>query len=364
MPRSRLFEPLHLGRLQLANRIMVGPMCQYSAEDGCMSDWHLIHLGQLALSGAALLVIETTAVSREGRISHADVGLWNDRTQAAIALTLESIRRWSDIPIAIELSHAGRKASMDVPWRGGMQRPPGRERGWQAKAPSSLSCRPGQIAPKALDRFDLQRIREGFAKAAMRASRAGIDAVQINIAQGYLLHQFLSPLTNQRADRYGGSLPGRMRFPLEVFDQVRDAFPASRPIFAHLCASDDVEVGWTLEQALILAKELEARGCSAIQVSSGGIQPLDSAPAERENLESLARALKAAVAVPVAMTSPLTGYQQVEALVSQGTADLIAMTHTLLNAPRWPWLAAHSLGGRVWMPVQYTHGRAGLFWKR
>jgi 2,4-dienoyl-CoA reductase-like NADH-dependent reductase (Old Yellow Enzyme family) len=325
-----------------------------------MSDWHLIHLGHLALSGAALLTIETTAVTPEGRISHADVGLWNDRTQAAIALTLESIRRWSDIPIAIELSHAGRKASVDVPWRGGTQLVSGQAWGWQAKAPSAVPYRSGQVAPQALDRFDLRRIREGFAKAALRASLAGIDAVQINIAQGFLLHQFLSPLTNQRADVYGGSLLGRMRFPLEVFDQVRDAFPASRPISAHLCVSEGSDVGWTLEQALILAKELEARGCSAIQVSSDGIKPRDSAPVVRENLESLARALKTAVAVPVAMTSALTGYQQVEALVSEGTADLIAMTRTLLNSPRWPWLAAHSLGGRVRMPVQYTHGRPGL----
>lgn len=352
MPRPTLFEPLRIGALELANRIQIGPMCQYSAEEGCMSDWHLIHLGHLALSGAGLLGIETTAVLPEGRISLADVGLWNDRTQAAISLTLESIRRWSDIPIAIELSHAGRKASVEPPWNGGAQLPCGHVRGWQAKAPSALPCGPGRITPQALDHLDLIRIREGFANAARRAARAGIDAVQLQAAHGYLLHQFLSPLSNRRTDEYGGTLAARMRFPLEVFDQVRSAFPADRPVLVHLCAADDAEGGWGLEQALAFASALAARGCDAIQVSSGGLlfgQPVEDGVPH-------ARAIQQATGLPVALGSQTSDYEQVEAIVAQGNADLVVLTGTLLSDPRWPWRAALALGARARLPLQYRHG--------
>ncbi|BAN48464.1 oxidoreductase [Metapseudomonas resinovorans] len=353
MPYSRLFEPVRLGSLELANRVLVGPMCQYSADDGCMSDWHLIHLGHLALSGAGLLAIETTAVLPEGRMTHADVGLWNDRTQAAIALTLESIRRWSDIPIAIELSHAGRKGSVQVPWKGGAQLTSRHALGWQTKAPSALPYRFGQNAPEALDRADLQRIREGFARAARRASRAGIDVVQIHAAHGYLLHQFLSPLSNHRSDAYGSSLDGRMRFPLEVFEQVRSAFPANLPVTVRLCAADGIDGGWTLDQALSFAKELERRGCAAIQVSSGELLPSQVVPVVLGEPAWLAREIRRAVAIPVVMTSQTGDYRQVEALVAGGNVDLVALTGTLLREPRWPWQAARSLGARVQVPLQY-----------
>ena len=194
MPQAKLFTPFRVGTLQLANRIVIAPMCQYSAEEGCMTDWHVIHLGHLALSGAALLTIEATAIVPEGRISYADVGLYSDECEAAMRRVLESVRRWSEMPIAIQLAHAGRKASSEVPWKGGGQIPPDRPGGWQAVAPSSLPFQGGQVPPAVLDREGLARVRNAFAEAAVRAARLDIDAVQIHAAHGYLLHEFLSPL--------------------------------------------------------------------------------------------------------------------------------------------------------------------------
>lgn len=222
---SVLFTPLSVGGMTLTNRIVIAPMCQYSAVDGCMTDWHLIHLGQLALSGAALLTIEATAVVPEGRITYADVGLWSDENEAAMRRVLESVRRWSDMPIGIQLAHAGRKASTDLPWQGGAQIPPDAVNGWQTQAPSAIALAPGEDAPQALDRHGLNRIREAFVAAARRAVRLGLQFIQIHAAHGYLLHQFLSPLSNQRDDAYGGSLENRMRLLLEVFDAVRAATP-------------------------------------------------------------------------------------------------------------------------------------------
>src|SRR5262245_12291217 len=217
MARAALFQPIRIRNLDLANRIVIAPMCQYSAERGCMTDWHLIHLGHLALSGAALLTIEATAVLPEGRITWADVGLWDDATEAAIGRTLESVRRWSEIPIAIQLAHAGRKASAEVPWDGGAQIAAGDPHGWQTVAPWGVRFADGEVPPMALDREGLRRVRDAFAASAVRAARLGIGAVQLHGAHGYLIHQFLSPLSNRRDDEYGGSLENRMRFPLEIF---------------------------------------------------------------------------------------------------------------------------------------------------
>ena len=268
---SALFTPLRVGALELANRIVIAPMCQYSAVNGCMTDWHLIHLGHLALSGAALLTIEATAVLPEARITYADVGLWNEETEAAIARTLESIRRWSDMRIAIQLAHAGRKASTEVPWKGGVQIPPDHANGWQTVAPSAIAYQDGDHPPVAIDRSGLTRVRDAFAAAAQRAARLGIDAVQLHGAHGYLLHQFLSPLSNRREDEYGGSLENRMRFPLEVFDAVRAAFPADRAVTMRVSGTDWVDGGWDIGQTIAFAQALEARGCAAIHVSSGGL---------------------------------------------------------------------------------------------
>jgi 2,4-dienoyl-CoA reductase-like NADH-dependent reductase (Old Yellow Enzyme family) len=357
MSQPALFQPLTIRGLTLRNRIIVAPMCQYSAEDGSMSDWHLIHLGHLALSGAALLTIEATAVLPEGRISYGDVGLWSDANEAAIGRVLESVRRWSDIPVAIQLAHAGRKASTELPWHGGAQIAPGAAHGWQTEAPSPLAFAAGETAPLALDREGLARVREGFAAAARRAARLGIEAVQIHAAHGYLLHQFLSPLANRREDEYGGSLENRMRFPLEVFDAVRAAFPAERTLSVRVSGTDWVEGGWTIEQTVAFAQALEARGCDAIHVSSGGLDPRQQIPVGPNYQVPLARAVKQAVQMPVVAVGLITDFEQAEAIVSTGDADMIALARGLLYDPRWPWHAAAHLGAHVAAPPQYLRSQ-------
>lgn len=354
---SALFTPFRVGALELRNRIVIAPMCQYSAVDGCMTDWHVIHLGHLALSGAALLTIEATAVLPEARITYADVGLWNDATEAAIARTLESIRRWSDIPIAIQLAHAGRKASTEVPWKGGAQVPPDHPNGWQTFAPSAIPFAAGQQPPVALDRDDLTRVREAFAAAAQRAARLGVDAVQLHCAHGYLLHEFLSPLSNRRDDEYGGSPENRMRFPLEVFDAVRAAFPADLAVSMRVSGTDWADGGWDIDQTIALARALEARGCAAMHVSSGGLTPAQQIPVGPSYQVPLARAVKKATRMPVIAVGLITEFEQAEAVVGTGDADLIALARTILYNPRWPWHAAAHFGAQVKAPDQYLRSQ-------
>jgi 2,4-dienoyl-CoA reductase-like NADH-dependent reductase (Old Yellow Enzyme family) len=357
MSGPKLFEPFNVGQLALANRIVIAPMCQYSAVNGNMTDWHLIHLGHLALSGAAVLTIEATAVEPVGRITYADTGLWDDANEAAMARVLDSVRNHSDIRIAIQLAHAGRKASTEVPWKGGAQIAPTAENGWQTVSCSALPFAAGDNAPRALDRAGLARVRDAFAAAAVRAARLNIDAVQLHAAHGYLLHQFLSALSNRREDEYGGSLANRMRFPLEVFEAVREAFPATRPVTARVSGSDWVEGGWNLEQTIEFAKALEARGCAAIHVSSGGLDPRQAIPVGPSYQVPLARGIRQATKMPVIAVGLITDYEQAEAIVGTGDADLIALARTILYDPRWPWHAAAHLGGHVRAPEQYLRSQ-------
>lgn len=361
MSGPQLFRPLTVGGLTLRNRIVIAPMCQYSAGDGCMNDWHQMHLGHLALSGAALLTIEATAVVPEGRITYADVGLWDDATEAAMARVLESVRRWSDMPIAIQLAHAGRKASTELPWKGGAQLPQVHPNGWQTEAPSALPFAAGDAPPTALDREGLRRIRDAFADAARRAARLGIEAVQLHGAHGYLLHQFLSPLSNCREDEYGGSLENRMRFPLEVFDAVRAAFPADRAVTMRVSGTDWVEGGWDTDGTIAFAQALEGRGCAAIHVSSGGLDPRQDILVGPGYQVPLARAVKQACGMPVIAVGLITGYEQAEAIIGTGDADMIALARTILYEPRWPWHAAAHLGAKVTAPPQYWRSQPRQF---
>jgi len=357
MARAKLFTPFRVGELELANRIVIAPMCQYSAENGCMTDWHMIHLGQLALSGAALLTIEATAVVPEGRITYADVGLYSDECEAAMRRVLDGIRRWSDMPIAIQLAHAGRKASTEVPWKGGSQIAPEHPNGWQTEAPSALPHSQEENSPIAMNRDRLAQVRDAFAEAARRAARLGIGAVQIHAAHGYLLHQFLSPLSNRRTDEYGGSLENRMRFPLEVFDAVRAAFPAERAVTVRVSGTDWAEGGWTIEETVAFAQALEARGCAAIHVSSGGLTPAQKIPVGPSYQVPLARAVKAATGMPVIAVGLITDFVQAEAILNTGDADLIALARAILYDPRWPWHAAAHFGASVRAPDQYLRSQ-------
>jgi 2,4-dienoyl-CoA reductase-like NADH-dependent reductase (Old Yellow Enzyme family) len=361
MSHARLFTPFRVAGLELRNRIVIAPMCQYSADEGRATDWHVMHLGHLSQSGAALLTVEATAVTPEGRISARDLGLWNDDTERALGQTLDSVRRWSDMPIAIQLAHAGRKASVKVPWEGGAQLPPDAPAGWQTVAPSPLAFADGQHPPIALDRQGLAAVRDAFVTAARRAARLGLDAVQLHGAHGYLLHEFLSPLSNTRDDEYGGSLANRLRFPLEVFDAVREAFPADRPVTIRVSGTDWAPGGWDIEQTIAFAQALEARGCGGIHVSSGGLTPAQKIPIGPGYQVPLARAVKAATTMPVVAVGLITDFDHAEAIVGTGDADLIALARAILYDPRWPWHAAAHFGASVVAPNQYLRSQPSRY---
>ena len=348
-----LFQPLKIGSLELDNRIVIAPMCQYSATDGNASDWHVIHLGHLALSGAGLMIIEATAVTADGRITPEDLGLYSDDNEAALARVLASVRANAGIRIGMQLSHAGRKASSRAPWDGGQQIRSSDAAGWIAEAPSALPHGAGDEPPRALDATGLVRVRDAFAQAAVRAARLGIDGIEVHGAHGYLLHEFLSPIANQRTDEYGGSLENRMRFPLEVFDAVRAAFPADRPVWVRLSATDWVDGGWDLDSSVAFTNALKARGCAAIHVSSGGVSPLQKIALAAGYQVPHAARLKAETGLTTIAVGLITEPAQAEAIVASGKADAVALARAVLYDPRWPWHAAATLGAQVTVPKQY-----------
>jgi 2,4-dienoyl-CoA reductase-like NADH-dependent reductase (Old Yellow Enzyme family) len=329
-------------------------MCQYSADDGRATDWHLVHWGQLLMSGAGLLTIEATAVCAEGRITPGCLGLYDDACEDALAHTLVRARALAPpMPVAMQLAHAGRKGSSQRPWEGGKLLPP-QEGGWLPVAPSALPHAAGEPPPAALDPEGLARIRDAFVDSAQRAGRAGIDAIEIHMAHGYLLHEFLSPLANHRSDRYGGSFEARVRFPLEVFDAVRAVWPESRPLGVRLSCTDWVDGGWTLAESVELSRLLVARGCDFIDASSGGVSPLQKIPLGPGYQVGFAREIRRATGAVTMAVGLITGAEQAEAIVAAGDADLIAMGRAFLWDPRWPWHAAAALGTTVLPPPQYT----------
>lgn len=349
---TALFSPFTLRGVTLPNRIVISPMCQYSAERGEATDWHMIHLGHLALSGAGLLCIEATAVEPDGRITHGDLGLWDDVTEAALKPVLAAIRKHSPIRVAMQLSHAGRKASSAAPWEGG-QLVPVADGGWLPHGPSAVPHKDGETPPLALDAAGLNRIREAFAASARRAARLGIDAIEVHAAHGYLLHQFLSPLANRRTDEYGGSRENRMRFPLEIFEIVRAAFLEDRPVGVRVSATDWVEGGWELDDTIAFAHELKRRGCDWIDVSSGGVSPLQKIPLSPGYQVPFAQAVKRAVGMPTIAVGLINEPAHANRLIEAGDADLVAMARAMLYDPRWPWHAAAELGAQVTAPPQY-----------
>jgi 2,4-dienoyl-CoA reductase-like NADH-dependent reductase (Old Yellow Enzyme family) len=349
---SALFTPIKLRDLTLANRIMVAPMCQYSSVDGEANDWHFTHINSLALSGAAIFCIEATAVEAIGRITPGCLGLYNDATETALRPILASVRKRSKAAVMIQLAHAGRKASSHTPWDGG-QLIPVTEGGWRAEGPSAIPHKQGETPPLAFDAAGLARVRDAFVTAAKRAERLGIDAIEVHSAHGYLLHQFLSPIANQRTDQYGGSLPNRMRFPLEVFDAVRAAFPQSKPVGIRVSCTDWVEGGWDLEQTIQFARELKGRGVDWIDASSGGVSPLQKIPLGPGYQVPFAQAIKEATGLATIAVGLITEARQAEEIVASGKADMVALARAMLYDPRWGWHAAAELGGEVFAPPQY-----------
>jgi 2,4-dienoyl-CoA reductase-like NADH-dependent reductase (Old Yellow Enzyme family) len=361
---SQLFSPFKLRALTLRNRIVVSPMCQYSAERGEATAWHLMHAGNLSLSGAGMFCFEATAVEAEGRITPGCLGLWDERTEAALRPVLAAVRKYSKIAVTMQLAHAGRKGSCRVPWDGG-QVIPLAQGGWLPSAPSALAYKPGEPAPRALDAAGLARVRTAFAEAAKRAMRLGIDGIEIHAAHGYLLHEFLSPLANHRRDEYGGSIENRLRLTLEVFDAVRAVVPADKPVGVRVSATDWVDGGWELEQTIALSRELRRRGVDWIDVSSGGLSALQTIPLAPGYQVPFAQAIKAATGVNTIAVGLITETRQAEEIIASGKADLVALARAMLYDPRWPWHAAAQLGATVDAPPQYWRSQPsdqkGLF---
>jgi 2,4-dienoyl-CoA reductase-like NADH-dependent reductase (Old Yellow Enzyme family) len=358
---SQLFTAWQLDSLRLANRIVIAPMCQYSATDGSATDWHLIHLGHLALSGAGLLILEATAVSPEGRISPQDLGLYSDANEAALARVITAVRTHSPIAVAMQIAHAGRKASSREPWNGGTQIRPDEPRGWQTVSSSTLPHSASEVPPLALDRAGLAKVRDNFVETTRRAARLGLDGIEVHAAHGYLLHQFLSPLANQRHDEYGGSLENRMRFPLEVFDAVRSEFPADKPVWVRISATDWMEGGWDLDSSVALSQALKARGCAAIHVSTGGVSPAQAIPLSPGYQLPHAQRIKDDVGLPTIAVGLITEAEQAENIIADGKADAVALARAMLYDPRWPWHAAAKLGAKVSAPKQYWRSQPREF---
>jgi 2,4-dienoyl-CoA reductase-like NADH-dependent reductase (Old Yellow Enzyme family) len=352
----RLFEPITLRNLTLSNRIVVSPMCQYSAREGSATDWHLAHLGSLALSGAGLLFVEATAVTAEGRITPGDLGLYSDDNERALGRVVEMMRAVAPVKLGIQLGHAGRKGSSHAPWDGGKLLPVAAG-GWEPEAPSALAHADGEHAPRALTLEELPRLRDAFADATRRAARLGFDALELHCAHGYLLHQFLSPVSNRRDDAYGGSLANRMRFPLEVFDAVRAAFPADRPVGVRVSATDWLEgvepESWNVESTVEFGRALKQRGCDWLDVSSGGISPRQKIALGPGYQVPFAEIVRNETGLPTMAVGLITEPRQAEAILEAGRADMVALARAFLYDPHWPWRAAAVLGGTVAGPRQY-----------
>jgi 2,4-dienoyl-CoA reductase-like NADH-dependent reductase (Old Yellow Enzyme family) len=367
---STLFTPLSLRSLVLANRIVVSPMCQNSAVDGCAQAWHSVHLGHLALGGVGLVMIEASAVEPAGRITWGDLGLYDDATEEALARTLATVRSVSQAPIGIQLAHAGRKASSARPWEGGrlIDVDAG---GWQRVAPSAVSYSEDEAAPHALSRDELATLKLRFVDSVRRADRLGLDAIEVHAAHGYLMHQFLWPLSNLREDEYGGSPENRRRWPLEVIAAMRAAWPAHKPLGVRLSATDwrdDLPAAqrFDVPDAIVFARACAQLGVDWIDASSGGISPLQRIALRPGYQVPFAGAIRREVPdTRVMAVGLITEPRQAEEIVASGEADLVALARTLLYDPRWPWHAAAELGAKVQAPRQYwrsvPHEHRGLF---
>jgi 2,4-dienoyl-CoA reductase-like NADH-dependent reductase (Old Yellow Enzyme family) len=351
---SKLFEPLRLRGVTFRNRIFVSPMCMYSAEDGVPNDWHLVHLGSRAVGGAALVMVEATGVSAEGRISPGDTGLWNARQVDAFSRITAFVAARGAVP-GIQLAHAGRKASTQVPWKGGRPLAAG-EGAWTTLGPSPIPFDQGFPPPHEMTVADMDRVADAFASAARRAVEAGFGVIEVHAAHGYLLHEFLSPLANRRTDEFGGSLENRMRFPLRVVRAVRESFPADRPVFVRISATDWAEGGWDLPQSIELSKLLKQEGVDLVDCSSGGLVPYAKVPVGPGYQVPFAEAIRREADVPTAAVGMITEPKQAEDILQTGKADAIVMARAFLRDPYWPLHAAQELGSDVAWPAPY--GRA------
>ena len=352
---SKLFSPFKMRSLTLRNRVFVAPMCQYSCREGLPEAWHLVHLGSRAVGGAALVMVEATAVTPEGRISPSDCGLWNDAQMEAFAPISSFIAAQGAVP-AIQLAHAGRKASVVPPWLGGTTAAAA-DGGWQPRAPSPLAFGPGSPTPSELGTDDLDQLCAQFEAAAQRALRAGFQAIEVHMAHGYLLHQFLSPLSNRRTDAFGGSLENRMRFPLQVARRVRDFWPQDLPVLVRISATDWVAGGWDLSQSLELCRHLKSLGIDMIDCSSGGLVADAIIPAGPGFQTPMAAKIREEVGIATGAVGLITAPVQAEQIIATGLADVVFLARELLRDPYWPIHAAQTLKADHAWPVQYERAK-------
>jgi 2,4-dienoyl-CoA reductase-like NADH-dependent reductase (Old Yellow Enzyme family) len=352
---SQLFSPFDLRGVHLENRIVVSPMCQYAATEGTACDWHVVNLGHLALSGPGLVFFEATHVSPEGRITPNCLGLYSDANEAGMARVVGFLREWTASKIGVQLAHAGRKASTLPPWEGGG--PLRDARAWKPVAPSPLAYDADWAVPQALDEDGLRKISGDFVSAVRRCVRLGVDAIELHFAHGYLAHEFLSPLSNQRVDAYGGSLVNRMRFPLELFDAARAAWPVAQPMGVRISATDYVDGGWQPEEAIEFAAELRRRGCDFVDCSSGGLSPAQRIDAFPGYQVGFARDIRRQAQVPTIAVGAIVDPAMAERIVAGGDADLVALARGFLREPRWVWDAADELGGESFVPERYRRAR-------
>ena len=356
MSGSALFTPYTLRRVELANRIVVAPMGQYSAEEGSATDWHLMHLGQFAVAGAGLVITEATAVSPEARITPACLGLYSDENERALARVVAFCRRHGFAKLGIQLSHAGRKGST-IPPAQGRNAPLGiNEGGWQTLGASGIPRATGWPEPAAATEADLAKVVEDHAAAACRADRAGFDLIELTAAHGYLLQEFMSPLANRRTDRYGGSFENRVRLCLDVFDAIRNVWPEGKPVGVRLSATDYIAGGWTPEETIALCRLLKARGCDFATISSGGLSLDQEVPVGEGHQVPFATDVRQATGLPVMAVGMIYRPEHAEAIVAAGKADLVALARGMLFDPHWPWYAASVLGAEIEFPSQYIRG--------
>jgi len=352
---SILFSPLTIRNLTLRNRIGVSPMCQYSAKDGFANDWHLVHLGSRAIGGAGLVILEASAVSPEGRISAEDLGIWNDEHIPMLKRITDFIHEHGSAA-GVQLAHAGRKSSSAAPWNGGGHISE-QEGGWKTFAPSAVPFQQGTEAPSALDKAGIEKVKADFRSAVKRALLAGFKIIEIHAAHGYLLHQFLSPLSNLREDEYGGSFDNRIRLLLEVISEVQQVWPEENPLFVRISATDWVDGGWAPEESLRLCGILKTSGVDLIDCSSGGLSPKQQIPVSPGYQVPFAASIKTQTNVLTAAVGLITGAQQAEDILKEGKADLIFLARELLRDPYFPLHAATQLNEEVKWPVQYERAK-------
>ncbi len=350
--QSSLFTPVAIDRMELANRVTIAAMCQYSAVGGSMTDWHMQHLGQLSLSGAGMMLIEATGVVPEGRITRHCTGLYSGENESAMKRVVDFVRTISPIRIGLQLNHAGRKASAHRPWEGRGALAP-EEGSWTTVAPSAIPLAPGSPAPVSLDAAGLSAVKNAFVAAAQRAARVGVDFIELHSTHGYLLSEFLSPLANRREDEYGGSLAKRMRFPLEVFRALRETWPAEKPLGAKISGTDFVPGGWSVEDAVTYARELKRLGCAYVTVSGGGVVLDAKVPVGPGYQVSYAERVRREAGVTTGSVGLIASPQQADDIIRSGKADFVALARGMLFDPRWPWHAALALGVDIKFPPQY-----------